>query len=549
MTKANGINIGKSINGEPVQPNGGKFGSRNLATVKGKVPQSSQEQILPEKISLGRECDTTASRKAAYLFRGDELELKNNDAKIHDGNYALISEKYGDNAIEIYKNAYQHCVEISGDSEKAAEYGALCFVKSFTAGYEFVFKEYGTTAAQIYERAFLQAIWRPNSTLEETRTCALDSAKSFTAGYESVFKESGTTAAQIYEKAFLKAIGNPNGTMENAKTYAVNSAKGYSYAAECNLPLADSYATSYADYIDRNVVMKNDTVIKAMTYARASIGFSARMMDPGAYAEEYSKIYVAKFNEFVGIVVDFNRAHSLARGYAHAVMELKYEGALANSIAEGYAYAREHGFNDEQARAFPSVQSIYGSTFRTLNFGAKFQILILKDLVNAYVEAKKRAAIFHKSPKKMYGYAEAYTKRYAQERAKFLLEERKAGNHLTKYDNIYDRSSAMVKAQIVADKWLKNNTSKREGASHHLEIMLNGFHPTPSNLSKVYNEVEDSSSELSEKYNEVEDSSSNLPDEYNEDEDSSSELSDEYNEVEDEDYTLEFPEIRMNNTN
>jgi hypothetical protein len=110
---------------------------------------------------------------------------------------------------------------------------------------------------------------------------------------------------------------------------------------------------------------------------------------------------------------------------------------------------------------------------------------VIKDLANAYVEAKKLAAIFHKSPKNIYEYTDVYVAKYAQERANYLMEAVKAGEPL-KYDRIGDRSSAMVKAKLAADKWLTDNTSASERASHRLRIVLHGFHPDHSTLSNVY---------------------------------------------------------------
>jgi hypothetical protein len=557
MTKANDINTVRNLNTGNIEPGAGKFWERAVlfANESGSVEDQAEKILSPDSQHQRSESIQELDSRRASYDKGlkvaiGELELKKSDEiKCYADGYALVSEKYGDKAIEIYKNAYIYCTEVSGKnctglsgkSVKDATDEAQHFAQFFTVGHRSVSRQHKPTVAKIYDEAFQRAMWSENSTPEDTKKYALDSVESF----DNDCKSFGNNTAEIYEKAFLKAIGNPNGTMENARTYAMNSAKGYSYAVENNIPNSERYATLYADYIDNNVGMEDDIAIKASAYARASVWVSAHRMDPGEYAKVYFQAYEGKFDELVSLGIGSNHAHSLARGYAYASVELGYNVTSANFFAERYAYASEHGFSDEQARTFPFVQSIYDSTFGKFNFSEEFGNFIMKDLANAYLEAEKRAVIFHKRPEKMGGYVWAYTNRYAQERAKYIAEASGAPGIMPGLvrDNIGDRSSAEVVARIATDEWLKENTSAGEGASRRLGIVLNGFHPASSNLSKAYNEGED----------EVENSFSELSDEYNkgegEGENSFSELSDEYNEGEDEDYILEFPEIRMDNTN
>jgi hypothetical protein len=449
MTIKIGSLSGIEIGGGPIEPAAGKFDSRTiLVTDKGESVTDRTKKI-PITVSMHQSFDPTNKLRAHTTTYANglaaathELKFGEIDAKIYAEGYAFVSEKYGNKATEIYKNAYLSIA----DDQSGTVANTRAYALNSAGGYACAVKN-NIPNAERYATIYADYIDHGGS-IEYARVYGL-------IWTESEFEEHDSDLyGELHGRNCQELVDTFNDS---------NIAKNYLeyYRKDVKLHVKEPISTANYD-------MHRIAASKAMAHTRASIGFYDQSVDPSEYTEMYSEVYVAKFNEFVEKGASSDRAHSLAEGYAYAFVELgcdeKQDITEADSIAEGYARARKCGFSDEQARAFPFVQRAYLDIFGEFNLSEKCQTFIKKDLANVYVEAKKRAAISHKIPVKMYKYAWTIIAKCADEGAERL---RKALETATNADDgtileVYDNGRLSVRREIEAQteqKLLKDNAN------------------------------------------------------------------------------------------
>ncbi|MDR2737348.1 MAG: hypothetical protein LBB18_00185, partial [Puniceicoccales bacterium] len=315
----------------------------------------------------------------------NNIKFAANITQSYIGDHNFLSKKYGPVAANVYGKEFLLAMDKPNSTPKNSKEYAMNVVKSYIEGYNLVSKKYGSVAANVYGKVFLRAIEKQNRSLENARTYALN----FAIGYAQAKKQDKKYNEIYYATAYADYIDR-GGDVRYARAYALvhtiarsnghdsdlyenlhlknckklvdtfddsNTVKNYLEFYENSINSSLNVQTPNASYNMANVShdMHKIAASKAMAYARAKMRFTVQRMDPGKYAEEYSKVYVGKFNDLISKNTDVNRAHILAEGYAYAFVELGYVNKIAEAglIAERYAYARENGFNDEQARAFP----------------------------------------------------------------------------------------------------------------------------------------------------------------------------------------------------